>query len=260
MSSLPSLSSVLSSAPFVWSVLFLLVVSLPGICLLYFHFFGVLPLRPCPLALSLRDLPWWVLFLLSLSTAHRVGDLQALSSQVSSSGDALFLSFLPAFRAKTVSSVHPLPRSFPVQSLWVFVGSLPDELLLCPVRALRLYLSRTASLPSRPRSLFVSPRSPSRSLSQVALSFFICAVIAEVYSSAGRSLPSAPSSSSYSSSPRSSLHANGVHGVAASGVFLCDAPLAPSLRLFLSILLQSFLPSSFPLFRSLRHMFMLSVL
>ena len=105
---------------------------------------------------SLWDLTPKVLFLLSLATARRVGELQALSSQVSSSGDDLFLSYLPEFRAKTETSVRPLPLSFPVRSLRDFVGSLPDELLLCPVRALRLYLSRTAALPSRPRSLCLS--------------------------------------------------------------------------------------------------------
>ena len=92
-------------------------------------------------------------------------------------------------------------------------------------------LSRTASLPSRPRSLFVSPSSPSRSLSKNALSFFIREVIAEAYSSAGRSLPSAPSSSSSSSSrPRSSLRAHGVRGVAASWAFHRNAPLASILE------------------------------
>ena len=95
---------------------------------------------------SLRDLIRKVLFLLSLATARRVGELQALSSRVSSSGDDLFLSYLPEFLAKTETSVRPLPRSFPVRSLRDFLGSLPDELLLCPVRALCLYLSRTASL------------------------------------------------------------------------------------------------------------------
>ena len=111
------------------------------------------------------------------------------------------------------------------------MGSLPDELLLCLVRALCLYLSHTASLPSRPRSLFVSPRSPARSLSKNALSFFICKVIAEAYSSAGRSLPSAPSSSSSSvsssssSRSRSSIHAHGVRGVAVSWAFHHNAPL-----------------------------------
>ena len=186
---------------------------------------------------SLRDLTRKVLFLLSLATARRVGGLQALSSQVSSSGDDLFLSYLPEFRAMTETFVRPLPRSFPVRSLWDFVGSLPDELLLCSVRALRLYLSRTASLLSRPCSVFISPRSPSRSLSKNALSFFIREVIAEAYSSAGRSLPSASSSSSSSvssfssSRPRSSLRAHGVHGVAASWwAFHRNAPSASILE------------------------------
>ena len=48
LSSLPTLFSVISSALFVWSVLFLLVVFLPGIFLLCFLFFGVLPLSLCP--------------------------------------------------------------------------------------------------------------------------------------------------------------------------------------------------------------------
>ena len=104
------------------------------------------------------------------------------------------------------------------------VGDLPEELLLCPVRALRIYLSRTSSLPSRPRTLFVSPRSPSRPLSKNALTFFLRDVIAEAYSSSGLSLPSTvPSSyrstSSSSSCPRSSVRAHGVRGVTASWVY-----------------------------------------
>ena len=116
-----------------------------------------------------------------------------------------------------------------MRSLHDFVGSLPDELLLCPVHAFCLYLSRTASLPSRPRSLFVSPRSPSRSLSKNALSFFIREVIVEAYSSAGRSLPpySSSSASSFSSSfPQSSLRVHGVRGVTASWAFHRNAPLS----------------------------------
>ena len=180
---------------------------------------------------SLRDLTWKVLFLLSLAAARRVEELQALSAQVSSSGDDLFLSYLPEFRAKTESSVRPLPRSFPVRSLRDFVGSLPEEMLLCPVRALRVYLSRTASLPSHPRSLFVSLCAPSRSLSKNALSFFIRSVISEAYSSAGLSLPShlPPSSTASSSSashPHSSIRAYGVRGVAASWAFHRNAPLS----------------------------------
>ena len=123
------------------------------------------PLSSC----SLRDLTRKVLFLVALATVRRVGELHALSAVVSSSGEDLFLSYLPEFRAKAESKAHPLPRSFAVRSLRDFVGDCPEELLLCPVCALRCYLSRTSSLPSRPRSLFVSPRSPSRSLSKNAL-------------------------------------------------------------------------------------------
>ena len=136
----------------------------------------------------------------------------------------MFLSYLPEFRAKSESSVRPLPRSFRVRSLRDFVSSPPKELLLCPVWALQVYLSRTSSLPSRPRSLFVSPRNPSR-----PLSFFIRNVISSSSSSApSSSRPSTPSSSVSLRSSRSasSFRAHGVRGVAASWAFLRKAPLS----------------------------------
>ena len=150
-----------------------------------------------------------------------------MSSVVSSSGSDLFLSFLPEFQAKSESEVRPLPCSFRVHSLADFVGDLPDELLLCPVRALRAYLDRTASFPSRPHTLFVSPRAPSCSLSKNALSFFLRSVIADSYSSSGLSFPMVSSSSSR---PRSSVHAHGVRGVVASWAFHRNAPLSSVLE------------------------------
>ena len=93
-----------------------------------------------------------------------------------------------------------------------------------------MYLDRTLSLPARPRSLFVSPRAPSLSLSKNALSFFLRSVIAGSYSSAGLPLPVVSSSafapSSSSSHPRSSLRAHGVRGVAASWTYLSSASLS----------------------------------
>ena len=122
---------------------------------------------------------------------------------------------LPGFRAKPQSSVRPLPRSFLLRSLRDFVGSPPAELLLCPFRALRLCFSRAASFPSCPRSLFVSPHSPSRSLSPHAFSFFFRDVLAGAFSSASRSLPSAPCSSySFVSSFSSSRPSSGGRGLA----------------------------------------------
>ena len=45
------------------------------------------------------------------------------------------------------------------------------------MRAVRIYLALTFSILPRPRSLFVSPRRPSCSLSKTTLSFFLCRVI-----------------------------------------------------------------------------------
>ena len=133
------------------------------------------PFEPLASA-SLRSFTQKVLFLVSLATARRVGELQAVSREVSFSGSDAYLSYLPEFRAKTESAVNPLPRTFCVRSLEDSVGDLPDELLLCPVRALRLYLSRTASISPRPRSfsllvplLILSPRT--RLASSFAMSF-----------------------------------------------------------------------------------------
>ena len=60
-----------------------------------------------------------------------------------------------------------------------FAAGLDEELLLCPVRALRIYLDRTASFSPLPCRLFVSPRWPSRALSKNAVSFFLLEVIHE---------------------------------------------------------------------------------
>ena len=153
------------------------------------------PLDSC----SLRDLTRKSLFLLSLATARRVGELQAVFSAVSLSGGDLFLSYLLEFRAKSESSSNPLPRSFRVRSLRNFVGSLPDELSLC--------------LSPRLRSLFVSPRSPSRSLSKNALSFFLRSVICLSFPS---SSPPTPSSS----------RAHSIRAVSTLAAFSRNVPLA----------------------------------
>ena len=136
-----------------------------------------------PLSVApLHALTQKVLFLLALATAKRVGELQALFAVVTFvQGDAC-LSYFPQFVANSESLTCSIPRSFLDKSLSDFAAGLDDDLLLCPVRALRLYLDRTASLAPR---LFVSPRCPSRSLSKNAISFFL----RDVISSAGVSRP-----------------------------------------------------------------------
>ena len=55
---------------------------------------------------------------------------------------------------------------------------LDEDLLLCPVRCLRVYLQRTSPGVHRPRRMFVSPRNPARAILKNAISYFLREVIA----------------------------------------------------------------------------------
>ena len=131
------------------------------------------PLSRAPL----RALTQKVLFLLALATAKRVGELQALSSVVTFVGGDACLSYVPQFVAKSESLTRSIPCSFLVKSSSDFAAGLDDDLLLCPVRALRVYLDRTRPLAPVRHHLFVSPHRPSRALSKNAVSFFLRDVI-----------------------------------------------------------------------------------
>ena len=87
-----------------------------------------------------------------------MGELQTVYETVSFEDEDAHLSYLPEFLAKTESEANQLPHSFRVKSLHDFVGGDHSEMLLCPVRALRIYLSRTQALLPHPRILFVSPK------------------------------------------------------------------------------------------------------
>ena len=169
-------------------------------------------------SLPLRQLTIKVLFLIALATAKRVGELQAVSKEVSFSGVDIFLSYIPEFRAKTECETNPLPRYFKVTSLFDFVGGSPEELILWSVRALRAYLNRTSKLLPSPRTLFRSPRNPSRSISKNAISFFLREAISKAYEFGSNPGPSVP--------PR----AHSVRGVAASTAFMKNFSLSSILE------------------------------
>ena len=160
---------------------------------------------------SLRNLSRKTLFLLALATAKRVRELQALSRAVSFSASAAGISYVPEFLAKTESAVHSLPRSFSVPSLGDFAAGLTEDLLLCPVRALREYVSRTASFVNRPRRLFVAPRCPTRAMSKNAISYFLRKVI--VHAGASSEELAAPKAQS-------------IRGIATSSAFFRNWSLA----------------------------------
>ena len=157
------------------------------------------------LSLSLRSLIKKVLFLVSLATAKRVGELQALSRVVSFSSSGACLSYVPEFVAKTDSALNPLPRSFVVNSLDDFAVGLDEELLLCPVHSLREYLKRTSSFVDHLRCLFVSPRSPSRAMSKNGISYLLREVIFE---------------SGACKEDGAALRAHSIRGIATSSAFL----------------------------------------
>ena len=118
-------------------------------------------------SVSLPALTKKTLFLVSLATAKRVSEIQALSMTVAVIGKDLMVSHLPHFIAKTERANAPVPRSFRILSLREFAGDLEEG------------LRRTSSVVVRASSLFVSPRSPSRPMSKNAVSYFLREVISE---------------------------------------------------------------------------------
>ena len=128
---------------------------------------------------SLRNLTKKALFLLSLASVRRIGEIQAISSRVAKRSIHLSLSYLPEFVAKTENEANPIPRSFLIKSLSDYAAGLEEGALLCPVRTLEYYLERTRNIQSRPKNFFVSPRKPQRPISKNAISFFLRETIAE---------------------------------------------------------------------------------
>ena len=110
------------------------------------------PLSDAPL----RALTQKVLFLLALATAKRVGELQVLSYIVTFVQGDSCLSYVPQFVAKSQLLTRSIPRSFLVKSSSDIAAGLDDDLLLCPVRALCIYLDRTTSLAPLRHRLFVA--------------------------------------------------------------------------------------------------------
>ena len=126
---------------------------------------------------SFRALTLTTLFLLALATAKRVDELQALSYIVTFVAGVACLSSIPQFVAKSYLLTRSIPCSFLVTSLAGFAAGLNTDLLLCPIRALRLYLLWARSVSPGRHRLFVSHRCPSRAMSKNAVSFFLGEVI-----------------------------------------------------------------------------------
>ncbi len=113
------------------------------------------PLDKAPLKL----LTWKCIFLLALASGSRRSELHALefsSISWSRNKEKVFLRPIPSFLAKTQLSSAP-PTQFSIPALTPFLGpDLDKDALLCPVRALLQYLSRTKGSRGDRKLLFVS--------------------------------------------------------------------------------------------------------
>ena len=148
-------------------------------------------------SISLQLLTWKTVFLVALASGKRRGEIHALLFSSFSRNlhwSSINLSVSPSFLAKTALTERG-PKtllSVTIPSLDDFVGSdMPDELLLCPVRAVRMYLDRTKDLRVGKRLFFISPvLSLRRDISAVSISRWIVKTIQLCYKVEGERLVS----------------------------------------------------------------------
>ena len=146
------------------------------------------PLRTC----EERFLAQKTLFLLALASAKRIGELHALSYRVSHTKDwgEVSFAFVTGFVAKTQdpSSLAPRFEGFSVPAL-TNARKNRNGRLLCPVRAVKVYLDCTA--PHRPRCerLFVTAGRSKKVIAKTTVSFWLRKTISRAYELSGAALP-----------------------------------------------------------------------
>ena len=119
------------------------------------------PLRLIPLKL----LTWKTLFLVTLASGKRRGEIHALSFKNflhRENWSRVTFSVVSSFIAKTQLLERGAKSllTFEIKSMASFLGQdFEDDNLLCPVRAIRIYLERTKSLRKNQKLFFISPHS-----------------------------------------------------------------------------------------------------
>ena len=135
--------------------------------------------------------PLRMLFLLALASAKRIGELHALSYRVSHTRDwgEVSFAFVTGFVAKTQdpSSLAPRFEGFSVLAL-PNARKNRNGRLLCPVRAVKVYLDRTASHRPRCERLFVTA-GHSKEIAKTTVSFWLRKTISRAYELSGTALP-----------------------------------------------------------------------
>ena len=139
-----------------------------------------------------RFLAQKTLFLLALASAKRIGELHALSYRVSHTRDwgEVSFAFVTGFVAKTQdpSSLAPRFEGFSVPALQNARKNRNGR-LLCSVRAVKVYLDRTASHHPRCERLFVTAGRSKKEISKTTVSFWLQKTISRAYELSGTALP-----------------------------------------------------------------------
>jgi hypothetical protein len=147
------------------------------------------PLSAC----SLVNLTLKTVFLMALATVERISGIHALSGleeDVQFEGlKGVALKFLPEFRAKNQKADKVFQPIF-VPSIFDLVDADEDEMLSCPVRALRMYRQRTQSIRHSRRRLFLSVKENFESdISKNAIARWLVELVKRSYKHAGVKIP-----------------------------------------------------------------------
>ena len=146
------------------------------------------PLRTC----EERFLAQKTLFLLALASAKRIGELHALSYRVCHTRDwgEVSFAFVTGFVAKTQdpSSLAPRFEGFTVPAL-PNARKNRNGRLLCPVRAVKVCLDRTASHRPRCERLFVTAGRSKKEIAKTTVSFWLRKTISHTYELSRTALP-----------------------------------------------------------------------
>ena len=145
------------------------------------------PLRMC----DEHFLAQKTLFPLALASAKRIGELHALSYRVSHTRGwaEVSFSFVPGFVAKTQD-----PSSLALRFEGFSVLALPNARnnrngRLCPVRAVRCYLDRSAAYRPLCEQLFVTAGRSKKEISKTTVSFWLRKTISRAYELSGTAQP-----------------------------------------------------------------------
>ena len=135
-------------------------------------------------------------FLLALASAKRIGELHALSHRISHSRDCgeVSFTFVAGFIVKTQDPSSSAPRfeGFTVPAL-PNASTNRNGRLLCPVRAVRCHLDRTAAHRPRCERLFITAGRRTKEIAKNTVSFWLRKLISRAYQLSGRSVPDPPS-------------------------------------------------------------------